>query len=822
MPQISADWTVGVEFDNAIGEGDGSLHGRRYFIAKDCFAKFLPLANVALVDQHVGRPEPGTMISVMSAAVRPGQMISIQRVSTVHVQHCFLNAPHRRPGAEFLAVNTRLHCQCPNCGPCAHVVKPPRTQRLRTPKNATHMCQFSTYTCCGMESSEEALCTYTGNKISSLPPPMAAGGRPSNFGLPPVGNSWIEGAGYLSQLQAERRKLMPEEYRRGAAPDDVVGPVAPSASSQRRKSSAEGARQRSEANHSHADAHHAHHHQHRHHRHRKHHKRKRQTEDLAKAEVANDNFESNAHQWPEAAEAGRELALVSLSKQASEADETPADESEEPMKPARIVYRDSIENRYLFPTDGLEEATGASSANNEPIDSTLEADLEDLSQARYGYHQRPARSSSASSSRNLLLKSLRSLISCLGASTGASEHEERLSGSSRHSELRIVCRRPHSGAATPVNKSQPPRARSASRAASVSSRLSTSSIGSVSTCSSSPAPSPAPSSGRRHRPAHAQTRTHFYQATKHQEQQVAYCPNCAHQTHFQMAGAIEQGQLRLGQQRQQPQPQLSQSVWRQISSSSDCGFSSASQTSANLVLSPAGPIHSLTGAELEGQPPASSADGQEDERLGALCAHLAARLASNSQLPGELAGLLAELSAQPARGCCATATNGQPECYEQLLAELVKKAYLQTAPAGQPAASASAASVESVSRAPGAATTNAAPLNAAAKVDAHQSQTGAESAAGLPRAFELKLTLSINNEHDKRSPQHSTAALNRTEGSHECAGLESEGQAGADRTDGRQQPAGGVAPGKATQGAEGCVNFSFVAPPIATPTTSTS
>lgn len=221
MPQICPDWTAGVEFDNAIGEGDGSLNGRRYFIAKDCFAKFLPLNAVALVDQHVGRPEPGTMISVMSAAVKPGQMISIQRVSTVHVQHCFLNAPHHRPGPEILAVNTRLHCQCPNCGPCAHVIKPPSTQRLaRMGKNATHMCQFSTYTCCGMKSQEEAMCTYTGNKIASLPTDHY--GSPSSPDLPPLSNSWIEGAGYLSNLQAQQSKLLPDEYRLGAAPDDVV------------------------------------------------------------------------------------------------------------------------------------------------------------------------------------------------------------------------------------------------------------------------------------------------------------------------------------------------------------------------------------------------------------------------------------------------------------------------------------------------------------------------------------------------------------------------------------------------------------------------
>lgn len=214
MPQISADWTVGVEFDNAIGEGDGSLNGRRYFTAKDCFAKFLPLDSVACVEQHVGRPEPGTMISVMSAAVRPGQMISIQRVSTVHVEHCFLNAPHQVLGADLLAVNSRLHCQCPNCGPCAHVVKPPRTQRLaRGTKNATHMCQFSTYTCCGMCNQEDLLCSYTGNKANDWHEPQQQHQQASES-LPQLGNSWFLGAGYLSQLRAQQTTRLPDDVKR--------------------------------------------------------------------------------------------------------------------------------------------------------------------------------------------------------------------------------------------------------------------------------------------------------------------------------------------------------------------------------------------------------------------------------------------------------------------------------------------------------------------------------------------------------------------------------------------------------------------------------
>lgn len=80
MPQISNDWTVGVEFvshdqgdklyrlidcfslfaqDNAIGSGDGTVEGRRYFVAKDNFAKFLPLSDLTKVDNYAGRPRSG-------------------------------------------------------------------------------------------------------------------------------------------------------------------------------------------------------------------------------------------------------------------------------------------------------------------------------------------------------------------------------------------------------------------------------------------------------------------------------------------------------------------------------------------------------------------------------------------------------------------------------------------------------------------------------------------------------------------------------------------------------------------------------------------
>ena len=96
MPQVCRTWTVGVEFvshlssilflslpcsrscshhsatpdvssynlcvreqDNAIGSGDGRMDGRRYFTAKENFAKFLPLAVLTRVDHYAGRPRSG-------------------------------------------------------------------------------------------------------------------------------------------------------------------------------------------------------------------------------------------------------------------------------------------------------------------------------------------------------------------------------------------------------------------------------------------------------------------------------------------------------------------------------------------------------------------------------------------------------------------------------------------------------------------------------------------------------------------------------------------------------------------------------------------
>jgi len=75
-------------------------------------------------------------------------------------------------------------------------------------------------------------------------------------------------------------------------------------------------------------------------------------------------------------------------------------------------YRDSIENRYLFPCD-------------DPIDSTLEADLDTLSQARYG--NKPfggVGRRQASSSRGTFFRSLRSLLSCIVISDRSSQLDE--------------------------------------------------------------------------------------------------------------------------------------------------------------------------------------------------------------------------------------------------------------------------------------------------------------------------------------------------------------------------------------------------------------
>lgn len=358
------------------------MNGRRYFIAKDCFAKFLPLDAVTLVDQHVGRPEPGTMISVMSAASRPGQLISIQRVSTVHVQHCFLNAPHRRPGPEIplLAVNTRLHCQCPNCGPCAHVIKPPRTQRLARPgKNATHMCQFSTYTCCGMRSQEEALCTYKGNRPIALPPFSSSVGAP-----PPVGNSWIAGSGYLSNLQAQQMKSMPEEYRLGAAPEDSIQTLRRLSKSSSRRSSSrqENAERSNQPNRSRSSS-----------------------RDQRNSIVTSSGSDSDCNQI---------LGQADILSSPLTGDQVRQNDQCNPIgqitASPKNSLRDYVDNRYFYPSEDL-------------IDSTLEADLEKLSQARYGAHK--CNSHRMNPSKNII-KSLKSFISCLTMQSTSSDFQSEV------------------------------------------------------------------------------------------------------------------------------------------------------------------------------------------------------------------------------------------------------------------------------------------------------------------------------------------------------------------------------------------------------------
>lgn len=129
LADVHDDWVVGVIFDNMIGDCDGAHNGVRYFYARQNYAMFVPLSAVTKTDNYVGRPETGTMLSRMSISLKPGQLISIQR-SSIRLQHCFLNAPHQRVGHDVRAVSNRLHCQCHNCGPCAHLSKQGRPSAL--------------------------------------------------------------------------------------------------------------------------------------------------------------------------------------------------------------------------------------------------------------------------------------------------------------------------------------------------------------------------------------------------------------------------------------------------------------------------------------------------------------------------------------------------------------------------------------------------------------------------------------------------------------------------------------------------------------------
>lgn len=135
LPDVDDDWIVGVIFDNMIGNSDGEYNGIRYFYSRENYAMFVPLSSLTKTDNYIGRPETGTMLSRMSVSLKPGQLISIQR-SSIRLQHCFLNAPHQRVGHDVRAVSNRLHCQCHNCGPCAHLTKQGRVSAI--PPFGTH------------------------------------------------------------------------------------------------------------------------------------------------------------------------------------------------------------------------------------------------------------------------------------------------------------------------------------------------------------------------------------------------------------------------------------------------------------------------------------------------------------------------------------------------------------------------------------------------------------------------------------------------------------------------------------------------------------
>ncbi|XP_075733606.1 ranBP-type and C3HC4-type zinc finger-containing protein 1 isoform X7 [Rhipicephalus microplus] len=46
IPVVSPNWTIGVEFDNPIGAGDGKFGGKRYFYARNDHAYFLPNSSL--------------------------------------------------------------------------------------------------------------------------------------------------------------------------------------------------------------------------------------------------------------------------------------------------------------------------------------------------------------------------------------------------------------------------------------------------------------------------------------------------------------------------------------------------------------------------------------------------------------------------------------------------------------------------------------------------------------------------------------------------------------------------------------------------------
>lgn len=275
-----------------------------------------------------------------------------------------------------------------------------------------------------------------------------------------------------------------------------------------------------------------------------------------------------------------------------------------------MIYRDSIDNRYLFPTD------------EDPIDSTLERDIENLSQARYG-HSANLR---LNGSRNIF-KSLRSLVSCLNVNSNNSDFEENfkqetLKYSAHHTTTREVANK-----AVPLIRS--------------------------------------PSSATTCKPdAYCSSHMASNQESKSKDEYIqAHCvSNDSNHVQYQ----------------HQPQPKQEQQkcLPRQISSSSDCGFSSASQNSINFQTS------------YPACSPALSTD--DDRRTNLVYKRIVARLMS---LPGasftneDLLRLKRILFDQPHFDSCCLhngTTNQMPSLknfnnseVDHIVADIIQRSYLQ-------------------------------------------------------------------------------------------------------------------------------------------------
>jgi len=171
IPKLSSKWTVGVEFDNAIGTGDGNIDGKRYFSAKENYAKFLPLSSVSKIEAFLARPRSGTLLSRMSVQLKPGQLISVQRTPSInHIPvHCALNAPHH---IDHDVHETNMqHCLCNSCNhPCAHLCKTKNVKGSK--KERAHMCHFSqkphNKMCCGGEDLRQLIASGKLEKVGGL------------------------------------------------------------------------------------------------------------------------------------------------------------------------------------------------------------------------------------------------------------------------------------------------------------------------------------------------------------------------------------------------------------------------------------------------------------------------------------------------------------------------------------------------------------------------------------------------------------------------------------------------------------------------------